>query len=189
MSRKKRKIHYQLEPIDDGVLSDIEIYKILRAANEIIYSAGRAMLSKILKGSKDKKLLELKLDMCPSYGCFNELTIIEITKRVDWMIVNDYLEIQYNGRLPMIVFTQKGWNISKVIYTEELYEGILERMHTETEELIKLLNNTNREVVHLLLYKIADSKNIGFIRFLEKWKEAEVKKVRARIDEVIKALK
>jgi hypothetical protein len=43
------------------------------------------MLSKILKGSKDKKLLEKGLDHCPSYGYYKHLSIEEITKIVDWM--------------------------------------------------------------------------------------------------------
>jgi hypothetical protein len=33
-------------------------------------SGGRAMLAKIMAGSKDKKLLELKLDQSPVYGAF-----------------------------------------------------------------------------------------------------------------------
>lgn len=50
------------------------------------------MLAKILKESKNKKLLEKQLDLCLSYGYFNHITINEIKMIVDWMIVNNYLE-------------------------------------------------------------------------------------------------
>ena len=39
------------------------------------------MLVKILKGSKDKKVLEYKLDECPAYGYYHDLTMDEIGKR------------------------------------------------------------------------------------------------------------
>ena len=80
MNRRKQRIQYVLEPIENiKNLSIEDINNVLRAADEIIYSAGRTMLAKILKGSKDKRLLELELDKCPSYGYFNTLTITEIT--------------------------------------------------------------------------------------------------------------
>ena len=96
--------------------SEEEIKNILRAADEIIFVEGRTMLAKILKGSKDKKLLEKELNQCPSYGYYNQLSIEEITKIVDWMIVNNYLDIDYNGRLPMMIFSDKGWE-REIIYS------------------------------------------------------------------------
>jgi hypothetical protein len=45
----------------DARLSETEIRLILRAADSITGQGGRTLLSKIPKGSKEKKLLELKL--------------------------------------------------------------------------------------------------------------------------------
>ena len=75
MSRKS-KVQYQLNDLQ-GQTAPLEkdIRNILRAADEIIFVAGRTMLSKILKGSKDKKLLEKGLDHCPSYGYYKQLSI------------------------------------------------------------------------------------------------------------------
>lgn len=84
-------------------LPDAEIYAILRAADDIIARGGRSLLAKILKGSRDRKLLELGLQTCPAYGYFNSLTIEAITEKIDWMIHRDLLEIEYSGKLPMIV--------------------------------------------------------------------------------------
>ncbi|MGL5435678.1 MAG: RQC-minor-1 family DNA-binding protein [Lachnospiraceae bacterium] len=83
------------------MLSKDEIRAILRAADELISTGGRSMLVKILKGSKDKKVLEYGLQECPAYGFYHELTMEEISHRVDWMIRQDYLRIDYNGRLPI----------------------------------------------------------------------------------------
>lgn len=190
MSRRVQRVHYQLSDVGDLVRpSQKDINNILRAADEIIATAGRAMLAKILKGSKDKKVLELKFDECPSYGYYNSLTISEITKIVDWMIINDYLDIDYNYRLPMIVFSYKGWELYKPIYADELYNKILVVAENSETDLINQLLKTNREVIKIVLLQVGASKNIGVIRFLENWKENEVKKVRSMINGAINAIK
>ena len=189
MSRKP-KVRYNLSDLTgQKAPSEEDINNILRATDEIISSAGRTMLAKILKGSKDKKVLENGLDQCPSYGYYNKLTIEEITQIVDWMIVNDYLNIYYNGSLPMIIFSEKGWETYKPYYVEELYALILKVNEIGTENLIERLKQTNRQVVKMLLLKIGESMNIGFIRFLIKWEAAEVKKVRIIINHTISKLK
>lgn len=189
MSRKSR-VKYQLNNlIGQTAPSEEDIRNILRAADEIIFAGGRTMLAKILKGSKDKKVLEKELDKCPSYGYYKQFTIEEITKIIDWMIVNDYLDIDYNGRLPMIIFSEKGWETYKPIYVDELYNCIFNVSETMCNDLIEQLKQTNREVVKMLLLKIEGSKNIGFIRFLAKWEVVEVKKVRSMINGAINKLK
>ena len=189
MSRKP-KVRYNLSDLTgQKAPSEEDINNILRATDEIISSAGRTMLAKILKGSKDKKVLENGLDQCPSYGYYNKLTIEEITQIVDWMIVNDYLNIYYNGSLPMIIFSEKGWETYKPYYVEELYALILKVNEIGTENLIERLKQTNRQVVKMLLLKIGESMNIGFIRFLIKWEAAEVKKVRIILNHTISKLK
>jgi len=47
---------------------------------------GRSLLAKILKGAKDKKVIELKLHTSPAYGYFKVLTLDKITARIDWLI-------------------------------------------------------------------------------------------------------
>ena len=64
MSRKKR-VRYELDSGDIRSLTIEEIKVILRGADELIVTGGRSMLAKILKGSKDKKVLEHGLDQCP----------------------------------------------------------------------------------------------------------------------------
>lgn len=184
MGRKKSRVPVRLASVDEMIKpNDDELRCILRAADEIIFTAGRDMLAKILKGSKDKKVLTHGLDQSPVYGCFGDRTLAEITRMIDWTIGARYLSVDYDGRLPLIVFAPKGWELYKPIYADELHQLILQT--TDDEEvlaLIERLKNTNREIVLLLLEQIVTTKNIGVIRFLERWKETEVKKVRARIN-------
>jgi len=48
-------------------LAEDEIRAVLGAADELIAGC-RNMLARILKGSKDKKILEFGLAQCPAYG-------------------------------------------------------------------------------------------------------------------------
>jgi superfamily II DNA helicase RecQ len=107
MSRRQSRVHYQLGSSGVGRLPDVEVRVILRAADELIATGGRSMLAKILKGSKDQKLLAHGLDQCPVYGYYRKLTLEEITHRIDWMIKRGYLEIRYEGRLPLLVFSER----------------------------------------------------------------------------------
>ena len=187
---KKPRVQYQLSDLK-GLETPLEkdVSMVLRAADEIIFRRGRTMLAKILKGSKDKKIIELQLDQAPSYGYFHHLSIEEITKIVDWMIVNDYLDIDYDGRFPLIIFSARGWERYKPVYVEELFLKILLSNVDQTDDNINQLKQTNRQVVEMLLRRIGNSGNNQFIELLIKWEAIEVKKVRALINNAISKLK
>lgn len=166
-----------------------EITAILRGADELIMSGGRNMLTKILTGSKDKKLLDLELDHCPVYGAFKGKTQKEILEKIDWMIVSQYLDIDYDYRLPLLIFTDKGWKIEQETCAEELFEELIEAAHEKRYEFVQTLKDRNRGMIVRLLDKIAESRNDAFIRILEEWKRIDYKKVRTRIQTVIEQLK
>ncbi len=82
--------------LNKGNIRDLpfeEIKAILRATDDIIFSGGRTLLAKILKGSKEKKLLGRNLDKNPFYGYFHELATEDITAKIDWLILNRCLKI------------------------------------------------------------------------------------------------
>ncbi len=62
MSRRVHRVPYHLD--DSGVprLPPDEIAVILRGADDLIMQGGRTLLAKVLKGSRDKRVLELELD-------------------------------------------------------------------------------------------------------------------------------
>jgi superfamily II DNA helicase RecQ len=169
-------------------LKNEEIAKILRAADEIIGKAGRAMLVKILKGSKDKKVLEHALDQCPSYGYYSQMKMADIEVIVDWMIKHNYLKILYDGRLPMIIFTGYGWEVYKPIFAEEMLNKIINVPKDGEEALVEEFRTVNREVINLILDQIIEQKLSDTISFLEKWKIKAYKKDASKINYTIKKL-
>ena len=179
----------KIKTTSDPTKSMVNAFRMLDAIpGKKTGTGGRSMLVKILKGSKDKKVLEHGLENCPAYGFYRSLTMDEISHRVDWVILQDYLDIDYNYRLPVLVFSEKGWAIEQETFADELYQRFCLDLKEKQARIIFEMKDVNHQVVLGVLEKIQGSKNAEFIPFLEAWRELEVRKVRERINSVIKTL-
>ena len=182
-----RKVHRVPVILDAGEIKDLpqeDIRMILRGADELISTGGRSMLAKILKGSKDKRIFEYKLNECPAYGYYQDMKLDDISKCIDWMIKKDYLRIEYDYRLPLLVFSEKGWQIEKETFAQELYRRMCLDVEEKKARVIFEIKEVNRQVVMCVLDKIEKEGTEEFLPYLEAWKMLEVKKVAARISEV-----
>jgi len=189
MSRKIKKVPIYLHPQDSGPLKPEEVRIILRGADDLVGEGGRNLLAKILKGSRDKKLLALGLDKSPAYEYYSNLTIYDITSKIDWLIKNRYLIIEFSGRLPILIFSPKGWEIEKDTYADELLSGFDKLIDSGADCFNMLyLKDEARDMIMLLLDKIKDSKDSKYIPILKAWEKIDYRKVRNRIDSVIMAL-
>ena len=187
MSKKVIRVSVDLHPQKSGPLSDEEIKVILRGADDLIMEGGRSLLAKILKGSKDRTVLEKGLENNPGYGYFKGLSIYDITSKIDWLIINRYLEIEYSYRLPMLVYGPKGWEIEKDTYTDELLAGFDKLIESGINSFNMLyLKDRARDMIMLLLDKIQARGDSKYIPILEAWRKIDYKKVRVRIDSVIR---
>lgn len=184
MSRKVRRVPVVLDAGEIKDLPQEDIRMILRGADELISTGGRSMLAKILKGSKDKKIFEYKLNECPAYGYYQDMKLDDISKCIDWMIKKDYLRIEYDYRLPLLVFSEKGWQIEKETFAQELYQRMCLDVEEKKARVLFEMKEVNRQVVMCVLDKIEKEGTEEFLPYLEAWKMLEVKKVAARIIEV-----
>lgn len=184
MSKKVRRVPVILDAGENKDLPQEDIRMILRGADELISTGGRSMLAKILKGSKDKKIFEYKLNECPAYGYYQDMKLDDISKCIDWMIKKDYLRIEYDYRLPLLVFSEKGWQIEKETFAQELYQRMCLDVEEKKARVIFEMKEVNRQVVMRVLDKIEKEGTEEFLPYLEAWKMLEVKKVAARIAEV-----
>ena len=184
MSKKVRRVPVILDAGEIKDLPQEDIRMILRGADELISTGGRSMLAKILKGSKDKKIFEYKLNECPAYGYYHDMKLDDISKCIDWMIKKNYLRIEYDYRLPLLVFSEKGWQIEKETFAQELYQRMCLDVEEKKARVIFEMKEVNRQVVMCVLDKIEKEGTEEFLPYLEAWKMLEVKKVAARIAEV-----
>lgn len=184
MSKKVRRVPVILDAGEIKDLPQEDIRMILRGADELISTGGRSMLAKILKGSKDKRIFEYKLNECPAYGYYQDMKLDDISKCIDWMIKKDYLRIEYDYRLPLLVFSEKGWQLEKETFAQELYQRMCLDVEEKKGRVIFEMKEVNRQVVMCVLDKIEKEGTEEFLPYLEAWKMLEVKKVAARISEV-----
>lgn len=190
MGRKVQRVRYTLDPKGIKNLPQHEIAVILRGTDDLIMSGGRSLLAKILKGSKEKKVLGLDLHKSPVYGYYKHLSIEEILARIDWVIVTGYLRIEYDYRLPLLVYTGKGWEIEKDTYSDELLRGFDKLLESGCSLFnMSYLKDRNRELILMLLDKIKATGNGKYLPILKSWEMIDYKKVRERIGKVIAHLK
>ena len=189
MSRKISRVRYTLDTKGIKSLPLEEIVAILRGADDVIMSGGRFLLARILKGSRAKKVLELGLDESPVYGYYAHLTIEEILARVDWTIVNRYLAIEYDYRLPLLRYTSRGWEIEQNTYSDELLQGFDKMLAISSGPYdMSYLKDRSRDMILLLLDKVEETGDRRYIPLLEAWAEIDYKKVRHRIGQVTSTL-
>lgn len=188
MSRKSRRVVIDLDAKGLKELPEAELNAVLRGADEIIGRGGRTLLTRILRGSRIKKVLEHKLDQSPVYGYFHNLSDDATLARIDWAILHGYLRIEYSNRLPVVVFTQKGWEIERDHYANELLAGFDEILSEGPPYQMEYLKDRDRGMILLLLDKTAAAGETRYIPLLEAWRKVDYQKVRRRIGRVIHQL-
>ena len=190
MSRKVQRVHYELDPKGIKKLPPEELKAILRGADELIGSGGRSLLVKILKGSQAQEILRLHLDECPVYGTLRHLPADEILARIDRAILDGYLNVVHEGRLPVLVFTDAGWGIEKETFADELLAGFDALLTTDGPPYdMSYLKDRNRSLIWCLLDKIEASRNPKYLPLLEAWEQIDYKQVKLRIEGVIRKIK
>jgi hypothetical protein len=188
MSRKVRRVPVRIDPQGIDELSFADQRAILRGADDLIGTGGRSLLVKILRGSRMKKVLELGLDESPVHGHFRELSDDEVLARVDWMIANGLLAIEYDFRLPILVYTPRGWEIERETCAAELLESFDDVLRAGPPFDMTWLRDRQRDLILLLLDKVQATGEAKYIPLLQAWQEVDYKKVRQRIGQVIRQL-
>jgi hypothetical protein len=189
MGKRVQRVRYHLDAKNIKQLPQDELVKILRAADPLIMCGGRTLLAKVLKGSKEKKILELNLNTNPAYGYFKDISIEEITAKIDWTILRGFLTIEYDYRLPLLVYTPLGWEIEKDTYSDELLKGfddMLESGHKNFDMIY--LKDRNRQMINMLLDKVQATQDRKYIPILEAWAKIDYKKIQKRIRAIINKL-
>lgn len=167
-------------------LPEADIRAILRAADPLIGHGGRTLLVKILKGSRSKDVLKLGLERNPAYGYYGAMAADDVLARVDWMILKDYLRIDYAGKLPMLVFSPTGWEIERETYANELIDGFDQLLAAGQRPFDMLyLKDKNRGLILLVLDKIRSSGDPKYLPLLEDWQQIDYRKVKQEISHVV----
>jgi len=188
MNRKSRRapIHLDARGLSDLPVEDL--HAVLRGADDLIARGGRTLLKRILRGSNNKDVLTRGLASSPVYGYFKNLSDEDALARIDWTILNGYLRIEHLNRLPVLVYTQKGWEIARENYADELLAGFDKLIREGSTFDMEHLKGRDRQMIFGLLDKIETNGDARYVPLLAAWKKIDYKKVQVRIHEVIRRL-
>lgn len=184
---RKRRVPVHLAPA--ATLARADLALVLRAADSIIANGGRTVVTQILKGSRDKRLLEYRLDSNPAYGSMKDRSREEVASLVDRAIVDGYLEIRYDKDLPMLIFTARGWDLERKAMVTELLAELDRKLENGPPYDMTHLVNRNREMILDLLDAIEASRRPELRPLLFAWRDVDHRKVRTEIDRVLKSLR
>ena len=178
--RKQFRQEYRLDSgnIQRLDLSDIET--IIRATEDLINEGGRNLLVKILRGSQAKVVLP-EFRKNPMYGKWSALSETEVAQRVDWCIQEEYLQIQYSGKLPLLAYGDSGIAIEcRLIASEYLALAAI-----NDPGLHQKIPNVPISTLYALLDLITNSREVeSYTPFLKQWQNYATKRFRKQINRV-----
>ncbi len=73
------------------------------------------------------------------------------------------------SRLPVIVYTEKDWEIERETYMEELLYKLYDLLNGNDYSFVEELKDRNREMILLLIEKIKNTGNPDSIPILRAW--------------------
>ncbi|ANE45148.1 hypothetical protein SY83_00990 [Paenibacillus swuensis] len=94
---------------DETKMTDMteEAQKIFSCIRRMRERFGVSLVAKVLKGSRDKRILELRFDELPTYGLFSRLPEKEISAMINYLAAEGYL-IMDGGQYPVVKLTQRA---------------------------------------------------------------------------------
>jgi hypothetical protein len=105
------------------------------------------------------------------------------------MILQGYLHIIYDGRLPVLAYTPAGWKIECATYADEIIRGFDTLLLSSLRPYaMSFLKDKNRELILRVLEKIQVRGDRKYLPVLEDWAQVDHKKVRQKICEVMQHL-
>lgn len=177
--RPRSPVHLDSGGVD---VSPEELAAILHGADSVVHRGGRSQLAKLLKGSRDKRILELGLDSDGSYGALSHLMLDEISHRVDWAIEKGYLGYYYEWRQPLLMFTERGWELEKPVVVEGFYKqfccDVEDGEMRMAERMADIKNDVQLDVIDLIAQRCDER----CLEHLETWSNKTTKRIRKKID-------
>lgn len=139
--------------LQQGELEDIteEAQMILSCVKRMRERFGVGLTAKVLKGSKDKKLIQFGLTKLTTYGILSKYTEKEITERIHFLLAEACLAAE-EGQFPILKLNQKSMDIltgkenvtmfiqdvptvEKADYNTDLFETLRQLRRSMSQEL------------------------------------------------------
>lgn len=140
--------------LDDRELLDITIdaQKIFSCIVRMRERFGINLIAEVLKGSRNKKILQLQLDRLSTYGIMSDQSVQEIKDRINYLMTENYLRLS-TGEYPVVKLEPNSIPVLKG--EEKVYQKVSRRFVDKSPEQPNLF-----ERLRILRREIASRENL-----------------------------
>ena len=132
---------------DDSDLVDITVdaQKIFSCIIRLKQRYGSTFIAQVLKGSKNKKVLELNCDRLSTYGIMTEATEKEIRDIINLLVADGYLSLT-EGQYPVVKIEEKALAVLK--NDQKVYQKVQKKRERlpEDNSLFELLRQLRKDI-------------------------------------------
>lgn len=122
----------------------VEAQKIFSCIKRMHEQYGTVMVAEVLKGAKNKRLRQFRLDLLPTYGVMSERSLDEIKDLINLLIADDYLQTT-GGKYPVVKLRPKAVPVLKG--EAAVLRKVLPRkaVRDESQSLFEVLRKLRKE--------------------------------------------
>lgn len=207
----ERREAHPWEAVVPRELSETDRKAIFGVCDAVVAAgAGRTVAMMALRGSRAEKVRRLGLVDARGHGHFAKIGEDEVLARIDTLIAEGLLEIEWNEEdMPLLGYTNEGLDLAMEYAAEDWLEALREvvmrelvthgrgRDGVDTEEaaadvralpFLKEMTRRNHETVLVLVERVAEVATTAWLPVLRQWRDAEIRRVRNRLEPLIERL-
>lgn len=129
----------------DVVDKTIDAQKVLSCIYRMKHKFGTGMLVDVLRGSKNKKVLQLKFDELSTYGLMKDYSAEDLKNFINTLISQGYISV-IEGTYPVLTLNERSRNVLVSKEKVQLKEFKVEKKVREDNELYEILRGIRQEL-------------------------------------------
>ena len=106
---------------------------------------GKNMISQVLTGSRNKKLLQFRFDQLPTYNLMPKKTIEEVNGFIDYLVAHQFIDLR-QGEFPYLVVSAKGADVLKNGLKVWKKEDVVTKTVSKNHPLFEQLRAVRKEL-------------------------------------------
>ena len=175
--------------------TDEDLRAILDVCDYLIGRAGRTTAVMALRGSRAQRVLQFQVEHSHGYGYYAGVPEAEVLSRIDALIAEKILCLEYREGFPLLVYSRDGLAIAQR-YAAENWLGVLRSRiqpiaagaPLDLPFLMSQMPNRSLDTLHLLTDLVAREANPSWLPLLRAWQAVETRRVRSWLAPILTAL-
>jgi hypothetical protein len=152
-------------------------------------------LALALRGSRSKRVLQHDVESALGYGFYAGVPEAEVIARIDALIADGVLCIEYHDGFPLLGYTERGLQLAMRFAAEQWLEALRVQVPAVAAggrlvlpPVLATIQGRNQATVLLLAEKIALAADSTWLPLLRAWSALETRRVRGKLAPIIAAL-